>query len=63
MAWITRCYRSRVTSHHVNMAVHIAAGVAAVLVGTFVLATVKGGVVHRRAGRVFAWLGGMPPGR
>jgi uncharacterized membrane protein len=52
----------RVTAHHVNMAIHIAAGIAAVLAGTFALAAAKGGVRHRRAGRVFAWLGGIVVG-
>jgi uncharacterized membrane protein len=48
-----------VTAHHVNIAIHVAAGIAGVLVGTIALVTAKGGVQHRRTGRVFAWLGGI----
>jgi uncharacterized membrane protein len=43
--------------HLLNLAVHVGAGVAAMALGFYLVATVKGTARHRRLGRVFGWLG------
>ena len=45
--------------HLVNVVLHVSAGVLALLTGAVPLLTRKGGPVHRRAGRVFAWIGAV----
>jgi hypothetical protein len=45
--------------HGVNVAVHVAAGALALIAGAGALLTRKGAAAHRKAGRVFAWLGGI----
>lgn len=42
--------------HLLNIAIHIACGVAAMALGFLILATEKGTARHRRLGRRFAWL-------
>jgi uncharacterized membrane protein len=42
--------------HLLNIAIHIACGVAAMVIGFLILATEKGTARHRQRGRRFAWL-------
>lgn len=42
--------------HLLNIAVHIACGIAAMAIGFLILATEKGTARHRQLGRRFAWL-------
>ena len=42
--------------HLLNIAIHIACGIAAMAIGFLILATKKGTARHRRLGRRFAWL-------
>lgn len=42
--------------HLLNIAIHIACGVAAMVIGFLILATEKGTARHRQLGRRFAWL-------
>ena len=41
--------------HLLNIAIHIACGVAAMAIGFLILATEKGTARRRRLGRRFAW--------
>lgn len=45
--------------HLVNVVIHVVAGSLALLVGAVPLLSRKGGRVHMRAGRVFAWIAGV----
>ncbi len=45
--------------HQINMIIHISAGTVALLIGLIPYLTKKGGVQHRRFGRVFLYLMGV----
>ena len=47
------------SAHDANVALHILAGALGLLAGAVILAAPKGEKLHRRVGRVFAWIGGL----
>lgn len=45
-----------VSSHLLNLIIHISAGVMAIPIGLWLLAMPKGTALHRQRGRIFAWI-------